>query len=513
MKEQTIHDQVRDVLRHLDDPVRLAKNVLASRWISAGTNVRQLVERATQNLPKRLRSIIVRCDIEGELHRVVASDLGISQRYFYRQRREALERLGQALAVANAPATTHASEANPLGVKLGYATALQNAGCFDAAIAALEKLEVEIEGEARVGVVCRLADLCCDCGHLSRAREHIDRVEAIIRESAARGDDIDFLDTQLEVVKAKFAWLTGDLVAARIIAKRVENRLHIIAATELTSHVVESLASALLILVDLDSETGAFGTALSEALEAREIVDRPTISNPALRLRCKVAVADVRAYMSGQLAHALDDLAVAYEFGRAHGLVGETLRIAGMFCGLYLLRGEAERGLSFGAVALPIARSACKVKDFTGICLEVAMAHVARLDARSARLVLDEAMSACALSSDNYSAANAQLLEADIYLIEHRYDRALAAARASGDIFERYYSDRFLGSALITQAEAHDCLGDRRSALAAIDAALACLKPSGHAFTLARAYRCSARLTGKRAHILAEQDLTRMLRA
>src|ERR1700720_2281318 len=139
MREQTLYDQVRDVLRHLDDPGRLARNALALTWLSAGKDVRIVIERAAQALPKRLRIIIVRCDLGGELHRVVASELGISERYFYRQRREALKRLGSILPTVDAPIETVAiGRPDPVGVELAFATALQNAGKFDEAIAGLE---------------------------------------------------------------------------------------------------------------------------------------------------------------------------------------------------------------------------------------------------------------------------------------------------------------------------------------------------------------------------------------
>jgi tetratricopeptide (TPR) repeat protein len=513
MKKQTLHDQIRDVLCHLDDCSRLETNALALTWLQAGINVRAVIERAAQILPKRLRTIIVRCDLDGELHRVVASELGISERYFYRQRREAIDRLGRALAITNAPIPMQASEADPVGVRLGYATALQNAGCFDAAIGALEKLEAEIEGESRARVACRLADLCCDAGLLDVARTHLNRIKTIVHNVSARGGDTALLECQFDVVRARFARLSSDLPSARTIAEVVIGRLHGVSATMMSSQVAEALASALLVLMELDREKGAFGAAMSAALEAKAVIDRALVPEPGLRLRCMVAVANVRAFMAGELAHALDDLAVAYEYANVHALARESVRIAGMFCGMYQKRGELDRGLAFGVAALPVARSACQVEDFTGLCLDVASAHTACHDTRSARIILGEAVSSCKLFRDSYSYAITRLIEAEIDLLEHRYEDALAEARSGAGIFEQLGSDRFLGSALRLQAEAHDGLANRRDAIAAIDAAIGYLLPSGHAYTLARAYRCSARLTGKRAHALAEQDLTRMLQA
>ena len=55
---------------------------------------------------ERQYTIITRCDLGGQLHKVVASDLGISMRTFYRERREGFERLRRALEtipVSNRP--------------------------------------------------------------------------------------------------------------------------------------------------------------------------------------------------------------------------------------------------------------------------------------------------------------------------------------------------------------------------------------------------------------------------
>src|SRR5580658_1989153 len=46
---------------------------------------------------ERQGAIIARCDLGGQLHKVVARDLGISMRTFYRERGEAFERLRSAL--------------------------------------------------------------------------------------------------------------------------------------------------------------------------------------------------------------------------------------------------------------------------------------------------------------------------------------------------------------------------------------------------------------------------------
>lgn len=85
------------LLRHLHDPPALEENPLFQTW-GAGA-VRKMLERLCATMASaadqhardssvvRQYEIFRRCDLMGEPHAAVASDLGVSRRQFYRERR------------------------------------------------------------------------------------------------------------------------------------------------------------------------------------------------------------------------------------------------------------------------------------------------------------------------------------------------------------------------------------------------------------------------------------------
>jgi DNA-directed RNA polymerase specialized sigma24 family protein len=87
---ETNHSHTRDLLRHLDDPGSLQGNQFAARWLALGADVWACTRAAIAQLPEPLRTIVTRCDLAKELHTVVAADIGVSERHFYRLRRKAL---------------------------------------------------------------------------------------------------------------------------------------------------------------------------------------------------------------------------------------------------------------------------------------------------------------------------------------------------------------------------------------------------------------------------------------
>src|SRR5580658_10295891 len=87
----------RELLRHLDRPARLRSNALLRQTSLADadddeltTAVRALVDDALATLSARRRTIVVRCDLGGELCASVASALSISRRHLFREHARAV---------------------------------------------------------------------------------------------------------------------------------------------------------------------------------------------------------------------------------------------------------------------------------------------------------------------------------------------------------------------------------------------------------------------------------------
>ena len=265
-----------------------------------------------------------------------------------------------------------------------------------------------------------------------------------------------------------------------------------------------------LCLVHLKHDEGALGEALNAGLEATELLDRFAVSNVALRLRCTVAVANIRALAGG--TRGIDELRVAYSYAQNQALPRAAANIAVDLCGAYKTRGESDRALHFGSAAMTLAQSVCSNEEFVLNSTEVAHTYLTQGHLRSARSLLFNAR-ATIRDSDVYLSAVTSLLDADIHLAEGRFVNALMIARTTANAMKRLGLERFLGSALRIEAQAQEALGHHRDAIRDIDESLTILQSSGHPYVLAGAYKCSASICGQRAHRLAADDLMRMLRA
>jgi tetratricopeptide (TPR) repeat protein len=513
MTRRRLHDEIRELLRHLDNPDRLQHNRYAAPWIAAGANIRDRVEQAILRLPERLRVIVVRCDLGKQLHSLVAADLAVSERHFYRLRRLALERLGANITGTLVESRAIAGVADPIGIRLSYATALYNAGNFDAARAALEAIQsLYGDPEQRARIACRLAEVCCTTGHMTDSRTHIESVERFAVGSCETTATADILKAEICVAKVKLAQCAGDLKTARTTAERVVNYLRGFTEPTLRERTAEALVSVLLILTELRRDEGAYDDALAIAFEAIATLDRCGVSSSSQRLQCMVAIANLRFFTSGGLSRTIEDLTLAYDYAQADGVPRIASSIAGDLCGAYGILGNMERAQQFGMEAVAIGQSVCSAKELARTSLEVAMVQTILGDVRSARQLLTDTRARIS-DSDTYLNAIIGLYDADADLADGHYRRALERASASERVMERLQATRFLGSALRIEAEAHEGLGQLASAVRSIGESVRILEASGHAYTLARAYSSSARISKKWTHRLAADDLLRALHA
>jgi tetratricopeptide (TPR) repeat protein len=501
----------------MDDPSRLQGNPVVAQLLAGGTDVRESLERAVMQLPKRLRVVIIRCDLARELHHHVASDLGISERHVYRLRRQALRRLVNIIANPSVKSQFCAIELDPIGLQVSYATAEENAGNFDGAIRTLEDLEQSLtDTYQRAHTACRLASACCNAGMFAAARTHLDRARALACAVHTSDSGRDLMENEIEVIGLKLTLCRGHFGQVQEHAERITQRLRALTTCPsdpmIRRRTAEVLASLLLMLVDVNIEKGAFGDALALALEARSLLERYPLSSPALRTQCLRAIADLRAFTGGKLARTVDELNAALTLAETSALPRIAVSIAGDLGGAYGIHGEVGRAIDIGTAALKLADAICFPEERVRTGVELASSYLIAHDPKSARVVLRDA-AAHINADDARLAAIVQLIEADINLLEGNYYAALAIARKAKEAIESLGSHRFFGSALRIEAEAQDALGHQRAAARAINESVLILESSGHPFTLARAYRCSAKIRDRRDHRLAADDLVRMLTA
>lgn len=252
---------VAGLMQGLDDDRLVAEHPLARAFSApdAATvreNVLQAVERL-RDLPssgERLHAIAARCDLGGELHKIVAADLGLSRRQFYRDLARArgfVERELDAPFDA-VPASVPPSDGE---ARLQTAIALASAGHGRTAVEHFAPIVARLLGEAAAWGHCVLADLQLDNGDVAGARREL-KVAVECAGSDGIGAD------RARLTGAKLLQYAGAAQAARELEDLVA-RLD--ARGEDSSLAVDTLSEALALLAFCYHERGDFAAAETAA--------------------------------------------------------------------------------------------------------------------------------------------------------------------------------------------------------------------------------------------------------
>lgn len=505
-------NEVRSFLRHLDEPNRLRGNPLAEGL--CGSSLRLVAEETISRLPWRSRTILMRCDLGGELNRIVACDLGICLRQFYRERSRALCLLAELFSKNDVHmfAPTVVVEPDIVRTFLGYANALENAGRFEEAISHLERLSSDgIQREARARVECRIVSLCCDYGDSNRARRHLDIAKAITDTLPVGDLDRAMLIIETEAARAKLCFVTGTHAKSKAIAEATLGKLRTLDRSAFRERHSETSANLLLLLARLCSDAAEFGEGLSAALEARAILERGNMSHTRLLVESLAMSAGIRLLTPRGLTAAIVESTQAYEVAQRLGLVRQCANIANSFAGIHFFKRDLDRAAAFAREAMDVGRLACSQEEFLEFSANLATIHLSRGDVVSARQALSDTRTPVAATS--VPLANVlQLPAAEAFLMETDFLRALATAQMVGRGMRAIGNARFLGAALRIEAEAHSGLGNSRLAAHAIYESVELLVDHPQPFSLSRTYASAARLTGKAVYARAARELTQALR-
>lgn len=512
MSRRSAQSHAKELLRDLNDPLRLRHNVLASKFHQQGVDVREALERALVLLPEQLRLIIIRGELMRELHSTIASELGITTRHFYRLKRRAIELLTVALEGIDVHPSTFVSQADPIEGCTAYADMLRTIGRFDESIALLDELYRSMGDTAqRARLACDIGHLCCDFDRPGLATKYIQEATALSSNVRVSGDTTEILDAEIATANVKLAWSCRNFESVQKNATLASLRLQPLIYSGERDRAAKALVSVLLVEVNLGLDRAAFGDALVTALEAHALLERFRISAAELQLPCLSAVASLRALMVNGFPRAIDDMESALAVAQSRSAPRVAALVSGDLCNALVICGETDRGLTLGNCALTLARASCTPEEFVRCFLAVANAYLILKDWRTAQTLVSQARSRVP-AGDAYLLAMVGLVNADVLLSRGRYENALATARASREIIETQGLKRFLGSVLRIEAEAQEGLGEHRTAIEAIGRSLKVLEACGNPYTLARAYRCSGTIRRKNSHMLLADDLVRSLR-
>lgn len=519
----------RHMLQNLDDADALRRNWLAARFFDPPSKLgHELILADRKGLARaraaiieavdglggshgkvecaRHREIAVRCDLGGEAHKRVAADLGISIRQFYRELRQS--RIAIARSVAEfplGPIVEAVPRPTDVDVNMDFVEALVDIGRFEEAMSRLRSLAKDVSSaKDRVRIWCTLVQTACDAGKVKDAREalaaaHQTRLLFVDSE----GDKAE-IDAAIELAIGVVALQTGDRVSAMRTNERVAALLR--SSRTLTAREAFLLALALIRAGCQYSMCGLADNALAVLQQARELLGTGIVSRSGLYVNYYNTLGAVHAIMPGGIGTAVELFRKAYAMGRDTGALRGAAEAAGSLCGVYLWRGEIDNALSYGKVGLTLANSVCG-EDEIGL-MAGNVSHVYAEANRGDDALALAAVAQAHATPGSVESALGLVAEAKALVSARGYRAAVRVADKAVAATEHLGVQRFVGAALCIKSEAQNGNHQRSEAIESIRSSIEILEKHGHPFSLAGAYRYSARVTGNRRHAAQAQDLS-----
>ncbi len=305
------------LLRDLRCPQRLQRNPLYLELAQPfdgtdGASLRRSIDVQLQRLSTRRRAVILRYEMNREAPEIVAADLGLSRRQFFRDRRAALATLAELLT--SMPCDDLASgqerERTPITVADDRASLAQSAiaGLRHAGEAklAVERLRELVEDApsrgARIDALLQVAEISRDYGHRDVARDIVRR----LGEFGAIGEACD------DVTAARVLMVESDLAAdcdhAIALNERAVARLSERLRTEPSCAALTLLVECLGILSHDYERASQNGKAMEAATRAVKLVDAHRLESFPIAVAARVALAYQRARQFSDVGAALATL-------------------------------------------------------------------------------------------------------------------------------------------------------------------------------------------------------------
>lgn len=220
------------LLRHIGDPVALGRNPLVSSLFGQGDGARLSVDATNRvealilECAERLRAdasaesgrerrerqyqILVRCDLRGESHTIVAAALALSRRQFYRERREASGYLARFLTeyVRRQTLRPRGVTVDPFALEFSRAKALRLAGEPERAESVLRALTQSDAGiERKIDPWCALIDLLISDNRIEEAEGEMAQAESLLQSvNGVPRVVVDEQQARLDMERAWYLW-------------------------------------------------------------------------------------------------------------------------------------------------------------------------------------------------------------------------------------------------------------------------------------------------------------------
>lgn len=212
------------LLRALDDPTALHQNVLLRAYADCSHEERRAaVLRAVDRLDpggqegqqadrrRRKHAIVLRCDVHGEPQGLVARELGLSMRQFFRERREAFEEFVEALKT-KPPRRDQVPLADVFAVRERFIQKLRGCGQHDRVWLEASAFAAELgQNERAIEFWTVAAEGARYLNDLSKSREAISMAKSVRESGVSRPIAADILITIPEIA---LDWTCGRYVQA-----------------------------------------------------------------------------------------------------------------------------------------------------------------------------------------------------------------------------------------------------------------------------------------------------------
>lgn len=508
------------VLRHLGDPLALRDNPLvaplfggadaALRPASALAGVAELVKLCAERLRaedngslesherrERQYQILVRCDLGSEPHDAVATDLGLSRRQFYRERKEAAQYLAAFLQREMSERVAHSQEVrlDRFALEVARAKALRLAGEPGASERILRGLIAAGEDVARrVEPWCQLVDLLVNDNRSGEADDEIARLRGVLATTRnldrASGRQAR---VRVEMQVASHLWYQGRLRDALALDEREEGALVDMARSPspvareffIRTRIRQALCGLM---------SGSLARARGNLEEVRALLNSDDLPL-APRIEFLIVYGNLQDHAIRDSGATMPMVFEALDLARRHGLVELVIDAMSGLSSAAQIRGDHQAGRRYVYEILPVAEHAALPAQ-RGMLLNVAAISEAALGQHQTAVALAHRARSI-LAGDSLERIYSSLAEAQARVTIGQFAEGRTAAADAHAAAAAIESDRLGGTALRLLAESAEGLGRLESAREQIVGAIAALEREGPPFALLQAYRAAARITGE----------------
>jgi tetratricopeptide (TPR) repeat protein len=516
---------VQHLLRHLNDLPNLRRNPLVAALFQRADSadhdiqarIREIVKGALDltlsrqgdgysQRASRWRTIVQQCDLDGRRREVVAAELGLSQRQFYRERTAAHKSLAthivRELTRIVQSHSALASVASKADLQIELADALRRVGSFDDAGRVLNQLaDAPIERAARLTAINDLLDL-----DLEQHRR--DDAVRLIAMGRSIGSEIDDRDTaagaELIAIEAANAWVSG--ATLEYVGYTKELLLHAARARRTRRSCELGLrASLALVRIFLHSSDAAEVRRLLTA--AKSFIEADPTAPAVFSLDLLLAVGE-ESLLAGAFDKAIAAFAESLAIARKERAPYYTACASSSLASAYCLLGNADLVEAHAENALTLSEDRNWLLPTTTARLALSHISLERNDPHRSLMLSKQLRNG--LSNGFLYIVDEMTADALARLGD--FHGALAFTDRARDGLEKYGLLRHLGVTERIRAEVYIGLRQPKAARDAIVRSVELLERFGTMPALARAYELSARLTNNTAHGARAHELKQLVR-